>query len=62
MASSTDVEGDYTKHIESLLTDNTGAFISEMMQSCAGQIIPPKGLYKAVYQKLQERGVVCIAD
>lgn len=32
------------------------------MQSCAGQVIPPKDLYKAVYDKLKQKGVVCIAD
>lgn len=32
------------------------------MQSCGGQVIPPKDLYKKVYEKLKKKGVVCIAD
>ncbi|CAM6002351.1 unnamed protein product [Sphagnum balticum] len=41
---------------------DTGTFISELMQSCGGQVIPPKELYPAVYRLLKERGVVCIGD
>lgn len=32
------------------------------MQSCAGQVIPPKDLYQKAYQKLKKKGVVCIGD
>lgn len=32
------------------------------MQSCAGQVIPPKDFYKALYEKLKKKGVVCIGD
>lgn len=32
------------------------------MQSCAGQVIPPKDLYQKVYSKLKSKGVVCIGD
>jgi ethanolamine-phosphate phospho-lyase len=32
------------------------------MQSCGGQIIPPKEFYQAIYKILRERNVVCIGD
>lgn len=52
----------YADYIDTLIDENTGAFICEYMQSCAGQVIPPKDLYKKVYEKLKSKGVVCIGD
>ena len=37
-------------------------FIAETFPSVAGQIIPPKGYLKAVYQRVRAAGGVCIAD
>ncbi|KAK2182604.1 hypothetical protein NP493_347g02021 [Ridgeia piscesae] len=39
-----------------------GAFIAESLQSCGGQIIPPKNYYRDVYKYVREAGGVCIAD
>ncbi|XP_030027800.1 alanine--glyoxylate aminotransferase 2-like [Manduca sexta] len=38
------------------------AFIAESLQSCGGQIIPPDGYLKRVYQYVKESYGVCIAD
>ncbi|XP_004925227.1 alanine--glyoxylate aminotransferase 2-like [Bombyx mori] len=38
------------------------AFIAESLQSCGGQIIPPDGYFKRVYEYVHEAGGVCIAD
>lgn len=59
---SKDPENDYAEYIDSITNEHVGAFICEFMQSCAGQIIPPKGLYKKVYEKLKAKGVVTIGD
>lgn len=32
------------------------------MQSCGGQIIPPKNFYQELYKILKDKGVVCIGD
>ena len=32
------------------------------MQSCGGQIIPPKHFYQELYKELRSKGVVCIGD
>ena len=32
------------------------------MQSCGGQIIPPKNFYQELYRLLRAKGVVCIGD
>ncbi|CAD5121170.1 DgyrCDS9706 [Dimorphilus gyrociliatus] len=37
-------------------------FIHESLQSCAGQIIMPKGYLESVYKQVREHGGVCIAD
>ncbi|MFT5275744.1 MAG: 4-aminobutyrate aminotransferase-like enzyme, partial [Saprospiraceae bacterium] len=37
-------------------------FIAETFPSVGGQIIPPQGYLKAVYQKIRQAGGVCIAD
>ncbi|CAH0725162.1 unnamed protein product, partial [Brenthis ino] len=38
------------------------AFIAESLQSCGGQIIPPKGYFKRVYEYVREANGLCIAD
>ncbi|XP_046963231.1 alanine--glyoxylate aminotransferase 2-like [Vanessa cardui] len=38
------------------------AFIAESLQSCGGQIIPPKNYMKRVYEFVREANGVCIAD
>ncbi|XP_068140892.1 alanine--glyoxylate aminotransferase 2-like [Drosophila tropicalis] len=38
------------------------AFIAESLQSCGGQILPPPGYFKAVYEAVRSNGGVCIAD
>ncbi|XP_055598182.1 alanine--glyoxylate aminotransferase 2-like [Uranotaenia lowii] len=38
------------------------AFIAESLQSCGGQIIPPKDYFKKVYQIVRAAGGVTIAD
>ncbi|KAF9418087.1 hypothetical protein HW555_004995 [Spodoptera exigua] len=38
------------------------AFIAESLQSCGGQIIPPDGYLKRVFEHVREAGGVCIAD
>ena len=32
------------------------------MQSCGGQILPPKNYYQELYKILRKKGVVCIGD
>ncbi|XP_037937353.1 alanine--glyoxylate aminotransferase 2-like [Teleopsis dalmanni] len=38
------------------------AFIAESLQSCGGQIIPPDGYFRAVYNAVHDAGGLCIAD
>ncbi|XP_018319278.1 5-phosphohydroxy-L-lysine phospho-lyase [Agrilus planipennis] len=38
------------------------AYIAESFQSCGGQVIPPSGYFREVYQHVREAGGVCIAD
>ncbi|XP_037084106.1 ethanolamine-phosphate phospho-lyase-like isoform X2 [Pollicipes pollicipes] len=38
------------------------AFIAESLQSCGGQILPPTGYLRAVYEHVRAAGGVCIAD
>ncbi|XP_077288028.1 5-phosphohydroxy-L-lysine phospho-lyase [Arctopsyche grandis] len=38
------------------------AYIAESLQSCGGQIIPPKGYFSKVYEHVRAAGGVCIAD
>jgi len=38
------------------------AYIAESMLSCGGQIIPPQGYLKEVYENIRAAGGVCIAD
>jgi 4-aminobutyrate aminotransferase-like enzyme/Ser/Thr protein kinase RdoA (MazF antagonist) len=50
--------------IDRLATSGHGlaGFIAETFPSVGGQIIPPKGYLKSVYQKIRAAGGVCIAD
>jgi hypothetical protein len=45
-----------------IIKEDTSAFICEFMQSCGGQVIPPKDFYKALYKNLKAKGIVCIGD
>ncbi|EDW29777.1 GL14846 [Drosophila persimilis] len=38
------------------------AFIAESLQSCGGQILPPPGYFRAVYDAVRSSGGLCIAD
>ncbi|XP_022209288.1 alanine--glyoxylate aminotransferase 2-like [Drosophila obscura] len=38
------------------------AFIAESLQSCGGQILPPAGYFRAVYDAVRSAGGLCIAD
>ncbi|ESO11579.1 hypothetical protein HELRODRAFT_108850, partial [Helobdella robusta] len=38
------------------------AFFAESLQSCGGQILPPKNYLKYVYQYVRDAGGVCVAD
>lgn len=49
-------------YFKDVITEETSTFICEFMQSCGGQIIPPKNYYKELYQLLKEKDVVCIGD
>jgi ethanolamine-phosphate phospho-lyase len=53
---------DYMNYFKDIITEDTSTFICEYMQSCGGQIIPPKNYYKELYKLLKAKGVVCIGD
>lgn len=59
--SATPVE-DYMQYFETVVTEDSSTFICEFMQSCGGQIIPPKNFYQELYKILRAKGVVCIGD
>lgn len=58
----------YNRDIENLIKEANGkgkgiaAFIAESLQSCGGQIIPPKGYFQKVYDTVRKAGGVAIAD
>lgn len=55
----------YADQINDILIEKPGkvaAFIAESLMSCAGQIMPPKGYFKAVYNHCRQNGVLTIAD
>ncbi|XP_022909494.1 alanine--glyoxylate aminotransferase 2-like [Onthophagus taurus] len=49
---------------ENVQKDGKGicAYIAESMLSCGGQIVPPSGYFKKVYENVRKAGGVCIAD
>lgn len=53
---------DYANYFKNIIKEDTSSFICEFMQSCGGQVIPPKTFYQALYKQLREKGVVCIGD
>jgi ethanolamine-phosphate phospho-lyase len=53
---------DYVNYFKGIITEDTSTFICEYMQSCGGQIIPPKNFYQELYKYLRAKGVVCIGD
>ena len=52
----------YAEYLDSVITEDTGVFIAELMQSCAGQVIPPEDFYQEIYAVLKKKGVVTIGD
>ncbi|MGJ8665713.1 MAG: aminotransferase class III-fold pyridoxal phosphate-dependent enzyme [Patiriisocius sp.] len=52
------------RHIEHLeiIDEKIAGFIGEPIISCGGQIVPPPGYFKDVYQYVHDAGGVCIAD
>ena len=57
--------GNYAQqHIDRLALNNEGiaGFIAESIISCGGQIVPPKGYFKALYKMVRAAGGLCIAD
>lgn len=42
--------------------EGVAGFIAESLQSCGGQILPPKGYFQKVYKMVKEAGGVCIMD
>ena len=50
------------QYLKTLLNGTQGTFICEYMQSCGGQIIPPKDFYQKLYKVLRENNIVCIGD
>ena len=57
--------GNYAQqHIDRLALNNEGiaGLIAESIISCGGQIVPPKGYFKALYKKVRAAGGLCIAD
>lgn len=60
-----DAAEQYAGLVQSVLdkkTDKVGAFIAESLMSCAGQVMPPPGYFKAVYNHCHRNGTLCIAD
>lgn len=52
----------YKQHLKEMIGENDGAFISEYMLSCGGQVIPPENFYQEIYETLREKNIVCIGD
>ena len=52
------------QHIDRLAVNGEGiaGFIGESIISCGGQIVPPKGYFKALYKTVRAAGGLCIAD
>ncbi|XP_052868794.1 alanine--glyoxylate aminotransferase 2-like [Anopheles cruzii] len=61
----TDLTELYVGEVQRMLDGSpTGvaAFIAESLQSCGGQIIPPPGYFRRVYEAVRKAGGVTIAD
>ena len=59
------IYGNYAQqHIDRLALVNRGiaGFMGESIISCGGQIVPPKGYFKAIYKTVRAAGGLCIAD
>ena len=55
---------DVSKEISRLISSNKrlAGFIAEPVLGCAGQVAPPTGYYKRVYESVRQGGGICIAD
>ena len=59
------IYGNYAQqHIDRLALVDRGiaGFMGESIISCGGQIVPPKGYFKAIYKTVRAAGGLCIAD
>lgn len=58
----------YAKPVEDICENlkkqgkGVAAYIAESLQSCGGQILPPKGYFQKVYKAVRDAGGVTIAD
>jgi len=52
------------QHIDRLkgIDEGIAGFMGEAIISCGGQIVPPKGYFKALYKTVRAAGGLCIAD
>ncbi|WP_235906029.1 aminotransferase class III-fold pyridoxal phosphate-dependent enzyme [Patiriisocius marinistellae] len=52
------------RHIEHLkiIDEKIAGFIGEPIISCGGQIVPPAGYFKEIYEYVRKEGGICIAD
>lgn len=53
---------DICERLQRLPGHGLAAFIAETLQSCGGQIIPPKDYFKEVFAAVHRAGGVCILD
>ncbi|XP_058813469.1 alanine--glyoxylate aminotransferase 2-like isoform X2 [Topomyia yanbarensis] len=61
----TDLGQLYADEVAQLVDQNSNkiaAFIAESLQSCGGQIIPPREYFKKIYKLIRDAGGVVIAD
>jgi len=54
----------YLRDVDRLLhsQESIAGFIGEAILSCGGQIVPPSGYFKGVYDRIRAKGGICISD